>query len=79
MVPKRCLLPRWKRSWKPEQLTVGSGNAVIAHHLLAHSSARNLSVQIRYAVYFRVLHRDDDAYDPAPLMSESRFFAGVPW
>lgn len=64
---------------KPEQLTVGPGDAVLAHHLLTHSSARNLSLQIRYAVYFRVLHRDDDAYDLAPLTSESRFFAGVPW
>jgi Phytanoyl-CoA dioxygenase (PhyH) len=63
----------------PEQLTVAPGDAVITHHLLAHSAAWNLSLQIRYAVYFRLLHRDDDAHDPAPLMSESRFFAGVPW
>jgi ectoine hydroxylase-related dioxygenase (phytanoyl-CoA dioxygenase family) len=62
-----------------EQLTVAPGDAVIAHHLLAHSAAWNLSLQIRYAVYFRLRHCDDDAHDPAPLMSETRFFAGVPW
>lgn len=60
-----------------EQLAVAPGDAVIAHHLLAHGVAWNLSLRLRYAVYFRLLHRDDDPRDPAPLMDERRFFAGV--
>jgi ectoine hydroxylase-related dioxygenase (phytanoyl-CoA dioxygenase family) len=64
---------------KPEQLTVAPGDAAIAHQLLAHSAARNLSLQIRDAVCLRLLHRDDDAHDPEPFTSQSRFFAGVPW
>jgi hypothetical protein len=63
----------------PEQLVVAPGDAVIAHHLLAHSVAWNLSLRLRYAVYFRLMHRDDDPRDPAPLMGERRFFAGVTW
>ncbi|HEY5210785.1 MAG TPA: phytanoyl-CoA dioxygenase family protein [Stellaceae bacterium] len=61
----------------PEPLIVAPGDAVIAHHLLAHSVAWNLSLRLRYAVYFRVLHRDDQPRDPAPLMDERRFFAGA--
>ncbi|HEX4113552.1 MAG TPA: phytanoyl-CoA dioxygenase family protein [Stellaceae bacterium] len=63
----------------PEQLIVEPGDAVIAHHLLAHSVTWNLSLHPRYAVYFRLLHRDDDPGDPAPLMDERRFFDGVAW
>jgi hypothetical protein len=63
----------------PEQIAVALGDAVIAHHLLAHSVAWNLSLQLRYAVYFRLLHRDDDPRDPAPLMDARRFFTGVIW
>jgi hypothetical protein len=63
----------------PEPVTVAPGDAVIAHHLLAHGVAWNLSLRLRYAVYFRLTHRDDDPRDPAPLTDERRFFAGVPW
>jgi hypothetical protein len=64
---------------EPEQIIVAPGDAVIAHHLLAHSVAWNLSLHLRYAVYFRLMHRNDDPRDPAPLMDERRFFAGVKW
>lgn len=36
------------------KLTPRTGDIIIAHYLLAHSIARNVSPNIRYALYFRV-------------------------
>jgi hypothetical protein len=60
----------------PVQLEVRPGDAVIAHHLLGHGTADNLSRDVREAVYFRLLHPSDHAADPTPLLDETRFFAG---
>lgn len=60
-----------------QQLEVEPGDVVIAHHLLAHGAADNLSLQTREAIYFRLLHADDRAGDPQPLLDETRFFDGV--
>eukprot|EP01062_Namystynia_karyoxenos_P048030 TRINITY_DN36467_c0_g1_i3.p1 TRINITY_DN36467_c0_g1~~TRINITY_DN36467_c0_g1_i3.p1 ORF type:complete len:452 (+),score=84.94 TRINITY_DN36467_c0_g1_i3:96-1451(+) len=38
----------------PVQVRLRAGDAVIAHHLLAHSVGPNTSDSIRYAIYFRV-------------------------
>jgi ectoine hydroxylase-related dioxygenase (phytanoyl-CoA dioxygenase family) len=62
------------RLGKSEQLTVAPGDAVIAHHLLAHCAAWNLSLQIRYAVYFRLRHCEDDAHDPAAAHERNPLF-----
>jgi hypothetical protein len=62
---------------EPRQLEMRPGDAVIAHHLLGHGTADNLSTQTREAVYFRLLHPEDRASDPRPLLDESRFFEGV--
>jgi hypothetical protein len=58
----------------PKQLEVEPGDAVLAHHLLGHGAADNLSLRTREALYFRVLHPDDDPHDPTPLLDEHRFF-----
>jgi ectoine hydroxylase-related dioxygenase (phytanoyl-CoA dioxygenase family) len=58
-----------------KQLEVEPGDVVLAHHLLGHGAADNLSLQTREALYFRLLHPSDDRHDPAPLLDETRFFA----
>jgi ectoine hydroxylase-related dioxygenase (phytanoyl-CoA dioxygenase family) len=35
-----------------------AGDLVLAHYQLAHSVAQNLSPQIRYAIHYRLAHRD---------------------
>lgn len=40
----------------PRQIRAQAGDAVIAHHLLAHSVAPNVWWQTRHAVFFRVKH-----------------------
>lgn len=64
---------------EPRQLEVEPGDVVLAHHLLAHGAADNLSLRTRETVYFRLLHPADHAHDPAPLIDERACFAGVPW
>lgn len=64
---------------EPMHLTVEPGDAIVCHHLLAHSAAWNLSLHTRYAVYFRVLHPNDDPSSAAALTDVSRFFESVCW
>ena len=56
------------------QLEVEPGDVVLAHHLLGHGAADNFSLHTREALYFRLLHPDDDPRDPTPLLDARRFF-----
>jgi hypothetical protein len=40
------------------QLTLRAGDIVLAHYQLAYSATPNLSLNIRYAVYYRLEHRE---------------------
>jgi hypothetical protein len=42
----------------PTELIAGAGDVVLSHYELPHSVAPNLSPNIRYAVYYRLAHRD---------------------
>jgi hypothetical protein len=44
----------------PVQLRVSAGDAVLCHYQVGHGNAENHSPNIRYAVYFRLSHRDHD-------------------
>ena len=61
------------------ELTVEPGDAVLCHHLLAHAAGGNLSVQTRYAAYFRVMHPEDCHTNVAPLTDVGLFFDGIAW
>ena len=41
---------------EPTQVTGKAGDIVIAHYLLGHSVASNVSANIRYAIFFRLQH-----------------------
>jgi hypothetical protein len=43
---------------EPVQLRLRAGSIVLAHYQLAHAVSANRSPDIRYAVYFRLRHRD---------------------
>ena len=49
----------------PRQIIARAGDALIAHHLLAHSVASNVWWQTRQAVFFRVKHvrHDEEKWD----------------
>ena len=59
----------------PVQVEVEAGDALLAHHLLAHGASDNLSMQVREAIYFRVIHPEHDPRDPGALSDVTRFFA----
>lgn len=61
------------------QLEVEPGDAILAHHLLAHGAADNLSMRVREAVYFRIIHPAHDPRDPSTLSDAARFYDGVRW
>jgi ectoine hydroxylase-related dioxygenase (phytanoyl-CoA dioxygenase family) len=66
------------RAFEPgdeKQLEVEPGDVVLAHHLLGHGAADNLSLHTREALYFRLMHPSDDAHDPSPLLDAERFFS----
>ena len=44
-----------------EQITGQAGDAILCHYQLAHGITGNASPHIRYAIYFRLLHKDHDA------------------
>jgi hypothetical protein len=61
----------------PEQILTEPGDVVLAHGSLVHSVATNLSLQLRYAVYFRVYLQADNPENPEPFGDATRFFAGL--
>lgn len=44
----------------PYQTRVKAGDLLLAHYQLGHTGAPNLSAFVRYAVFFRLYHRDHD-------------------
>jgi hypothetical protein len=53
--------PRLERLPTPLQTRVRAGDLLLAHYQLGHAAAPNLSPHVRYAVFFRLYHRDHDA------------------
>ena len=52
----RIITPENMELPEPKQLLVRAGDVVIAHPLLPHRAAPNLSPNIRVAIYFRIYH-----------------------
>jgi hypothetical protein len=51
----------------PRPLTARAGDVVLAHYALAHGVAPNLGPSVRYAVFFRLFHRDHEGAGIRPL------------
>lgn len=61
----------------PFQMTGQAGDAVLCHHLLGHGIAPNLSPHIRYAVFFRISHRDHGSHRSEVLADMWRDWPGI--
>jgi len=47
---------------EPEQFTGRAGDAALVHYALGHGIAGNVSANIRYAIFFRLMHVDHEKY-----------------
>ncbi len=61
----------------PVQVTGRAGDAVISHHQLVHTAAPNVSPNIRYAVIFRVRHKDAERHGVEAMTDIWREWPGV--
>jgi hypothetical protein len=61
----------------PRQLIVLAGDVLLAHHALAHGASANLGPHVRYAVFFRLSHRDHDPRSTTALADLWRHWAGL--
>jgi hypothetical protein len=61
----------------PRQLTARAGDALLCHHQLAHGAAPNLGPNVRYAVFFRLSHRDHDPSSTATMTDLWREWEGL--
>jgi hypothetical protein len=46
---------------RPKQITGRAGDMILAHYLLAHGIAPNVSAHVRYAIFFRLTHVDHES------------------
>ena len=61
----------------PESIKARAGDAVICHYQLGHGMVPNLSPHIRYAIFFRVSHRELDAHRVEALTDIWRDWPGI--
>jgi ectoine hydroxylase-related dioxygenase (phytanoyl-CoA dioxygenase family) len=52
--------PRLAELPAPVQTRVKAGDLLLAHYELGHAAAPNLSPRVRYAIFFRLYHREHD-------------------
>jgi len=62
---------------EPVQVTGTAGDAVLCHYQLGHGIAGNSSPHIRYAIYFRLSHRDHDSIHWECMTDIWREWAGM--
>jgi hypothetical protein len=61
----------------PRQLRARAGDVLLAHHQLAHGAAPNIGPHVRYAVFFRLAHRDHDPTSTATMIDIWREWEGL--
>ncbi len=59
------------------QLQAQAGDVLLAHYQLAHNAALNVGPLVRYAVFFRLTHRNHDPSSTATLTDLWREWDGV--
>jgi hypothetical protein len=62
----------------PRPLLAVAGDVVLAHYALAHGAASNLGAHTRYAVFFRIYHRDHDQAGARALSDLWMEWEGMP-
>ena len=61
----------------PRQLTARAGDGILAHYQLAHAAALNIGPHIRYAVFFRLEHRDHEPSSRRTMVDIWREWSGL--
>jgi hypothetical protein len=59
------------------QLEAKAGDVLLAHYQLAHNAAPNIGPHVRYAVFFRLAHKNHDPTSTATLVDLWREWDGV--
>lgn len=62
---------------EPQQVTAQAGDAVLCHYQLAHGIALNTSPFIRYGIFFRLIHKNHDAWQWECMTNIWREWAGM--
>ncbi len=61
----------------PRQLLARAGDVFLCHYLLGHAAAENHSPRVRYAVFFRLQHRDHATLGDTPMIDPWRGWDGL--
>ncbi len=62
---------------QPQQITAQAGDAVFCHYQLAHGITGNSSPFIRYGIFFRLIHKNHDAWQWECMTNIWREWAGM--
>jgi hypothetical protein len=62
---------------QPQQITARAGDAVLCHYQLAHGITGNSSPFIRYGIFFRLIHKNHDAWHWDCMTDIWREWAGM--
>jgi hypothetical protein len=62
---------------QPQQITAQAGDAVLCHYQLAHGITGNSSPFIRYGIFFRLIHKNHDAWQWECMTDIWREWAGM--
>ncbi|HZR44620.1 MAG TPA: hypothetical protein VFB12_31200 [Ktedonobacteraceae bacterium] len=62
---------------QPQQITAQPGDAVLCHYQLAHGIAGNSSPFIRYGIFFRLIHKNHEAWRWECMTNIWREWAGM--
>ncbi len=63
---------------EPVHLTADAGDIFLAHYQLAHSAAPNLSPNVRYAIYFRLMPPDHNDHWKEAMTDIWKEWPGIP-
>jgi Phytanoyl-CoA dioxygenase (PhyH) len=69
--------PKLENLPEPKQTEVRAGDLVLCHYELGHGAAPNLSPHVRYAVFFRLRHKDHEHQGLDILSDPFREYAGL--
>lgn len=62
---------------EPEQILAQTGDGLICHYQLAHTVVLNVSPYVRYAIFFRLAHKDHEARQKEALTNPWLEWPGI--
>jgi len=62
---------------EPEQILAQTGDGLICHYQLAHTVVQNVSPYVRYAIFFRLAHKDHESRKKEALTNPWLEWTGI--